>query len=121
MAEPSSDALPAPRLVIVLSSADAAMHALRYAVTAAAMDVAVEMHAISGDAVRAFAREAASDQLLAQVRQATELSVSLFVCPVALADQGMRAEDLIGEVSGVRGAASLLGAGFAPGARLLSF
>ena len=122
MAEPNPYDSPASRVVIVLSTAslqapDAAVLAFRYAATAAAMDVAVEVHAVSGAAVRLFGRGAASDGLLAQIRQATDLGASLFVCPAALADQGLRAEDMIDEVSGVRGAASLLTAGLAPGAR----
>lgn len=126
MTEPNPDDSVAARLVIILGSASleaphAATLALRYAATAAAMDVAVEMHAVSAGAVRMFGRGAVGESLLAQIRQATELGASLFVCPAALAEQGMRAEDLIDEVSGVRGAASLLGAGFAPGARFISF
>lgn len=121
MTESSRDDSPASRLVIVLSSADAATIAFRYAATAAAMDVVVEMHAVSGGAARLLGRGAASDDLLARIRQAIELGASLFVCPLALAEQGMQAHDLIDEVTGVRGAASLLGAGFAPGARFLGF
>lgn len=91
----------------------------RYAATAAAMDVGVELHAI-GASVRLFARDAAP-QTLAQVRQAHQFGVELYVCPVALAVHGLRAEDLIDEVRGQRGAAALLGAALAPGARLLTF
>ena len=126
MNEPISGDSPTSRLVIVLSTAsldapDAAVLALRYAATAAALDVAVELHAVSGGAVRLFGRGAASAGLLAQIRQASKLGVNVFVCPAALADQGMRAEDLIDEVSGVRGAASLLSAGLVHAARFLSF
>lgn len=94
--------------------------ALRYAVTAAAMDVAVEMHAVSGSA--ALLRHGALDAaLLAQVRQATDLGVALYACPAALADHGLAADQLIADVAGVRGAASLLAAGFAPAARFMVF
>ena len=113
------------RLVVVISGL--AAHAqqqvalgLRYAATAAALDVAVELHAV-GPAVALLRRGAAGEPLLASVRQAAELGVQIFVCPQALAEQELRPEDLIAEVSGVRGAASLLDAGLASGARFLSF
>lgn len=117
------EAAPAATLVIVLASgsAEAAQFALRYAATAAAMDVGVELHAIGAGAVAHFGRNAQSPSLLLQIRQAAEFGAAIFACPLALADQGLPAEDLIAEVSGVRGAASLLEAALAPGARLLSF
>lgn len=114
--------MPEPSLVIVLNDATPASLtiALRYASTAAAMDVPVEMHAVSGSA--ALLREGALDaSLLAQVRQATSLGVGLYACPAALADHGLGPEQLIADVAGVRGAASLLAAGLAPGARLMVF
>jgi predicted peroxiredoxin len=94
--------------------------ALRYASTAAAMDVAVEMHAVSCSAAM-FRRGAADVALLARIREAVALGVELFVCPVALSEQGLRADELIEEVAGVRGAASLLVAGLEPGARFMVF
>ena len=93
---------------------------LRYAATAAALDVTVELHAV-GPAVALLRRGAAGEPLLASIRQAAELGVQIFVCPQALAEQGLCPEDLIAEVKGVRGAASLLDAGLASGARFLSF
>lgn len=93
---------------------------LRYAASAAAMDVQVELHAV-GPSVAWLRRGAADAALLTRLRTAVELGVDIFVCPQALADQGMRFEDLTDEVLEVRGAASLLHAGLAPGARLLSF
>lgn len=111
-----------PRLVILLNGAATASLAiaLRYAMTAAAMDVAVELHAVSASA--ALLRHDALDAaLLAQIQQATALGVALYVCPAALADHGLAADQLIAEVTGVRGAASLLAAGLAPGARFMVF
>lgn len=113
------------RLVIVLSGLEADGHRaalvpLRYASTAAAMDVAVELHFVSA-CVAMLRRGAASAELLAQLRQAVELGVEIFVCPVALAQQGLQAEVLIDEVAGVRGAPSLLAAGMAPDARFMVF
>jgi predicted peroxiredoxin len=94
--------------------------ALRYARTAAAMDVAVEMHVVSRS-VSVFRRGATSPALLAQIRQAATFGVELFVCPLALTEQGLSSDDLIEEVTGVRGAASLLAAGLEPGARFMVF
>ena len=115
----------ASRLIILLNSIsldalEMASIPFRYAVTAAAMDVAVEVHAVSRS-VALFRRSADAPELLIQIRQAVELGVEFFVCPVALAEQGLRVEDLIEEVAGVRGAASLLTAGLIPGARFLVF
>lgn len=85
------------------------------------MDIVVELHAISAGAAAWFGRDGASPALLLQIRQAVEFGADIFVCPVALSDRGLRAEELFEEVSGVRGAASLLAAGLAPGARFLNF
>ncbi len=125
MSEPSLPTASVPRLVILLNSArveapESMAIPLRYAVTAAAMDVAVEMHAVSRS-VALFRRGAADAALLAQIRQAVALGVELFACPVALTEQGCRADELIDEMAGVRGAASLLVAGLEPGARFMVF
>lgn len=114
-----------PRLVILLSSmslkgTDMLGMPLRYAATAAAMDVAVEMHVVNQSL--ALLRHGAADAVvLGQIRQAVALGVQIFACPVALAEQGCGADDLIDEVAGVRGAASFLVAGLEPGARFLVF
>ena len=116
------DSIPA-RLVILLNGSaapDSALIPLRYAATAAAMDVAVEMHAINGS-VALLRRGAAGPELLARIRQAVELGVEIFVCPLALVEQGIAIDDVIDEVAGVRGAASLLVAGLEPGARFMAF
>ena len=114
-----------PRLVVVVNggsplSVQDLTVPLRYAASAAAMDVHVELHAV-GPSVAWLRRGAADAGLLTRLRTAVELGVDIFVCPQAMADQGLRFEDLIDEVLEVRGAASLLHAGLAPGARLLSF
>ena len=116
---------PAPRLVILLSHAgpgdpQQALVALRYAVTAAALDVAVEVHAVSAS-VALLRRDSCAPALLAQIRLAVELGAAFYVCPVALGEQGMGVDDLIVEVAGVRGAPSLLVAGLADGARFMVF
>ena len=114
-----------PRLVILLSSmslkgTDMLGMPLRYAATAAAMDVAVEMHVVN-QSLALLLHGAADVALLGQIRQAVALGVQIFACPVALAEQGCGADDLIDEVAGVRGAASFLVAGLEPGARFLVF
>lgn len=125
MPEPSPSGADLPRLVILLRSGSSEgpqslLLALRYATTAAAMDVAVELHAVDQSIV--LLRGAAADaQLLGQIRQAVALGVEIFACPVALAEHGLKSADLIEEVTGVRGAASLLVAGLAPGARFMVF
>ena len=113
------------RLVILLNAVSMDVPALaqipfRYASTAAAMDLAVEIHAVS-HSVTLFRRGANLAGVDGQIKQAFELGVEIFVCPVALAEAGMTELDLVPEVSGVRGAASLLVAGFAPGARFMVF
>jgi predicted peroxiredoxin len=113
------------RLVILLEhavTAAAVQSALRYASTAAAMDLAVEVHAV-GAAVTLLRRGAEADNSAwhAALAQARELGVELFACPRALAAHAMAAEDLLDDVAGIRGAASLLAAGMAPGGRFMVF
>jgi predicted peroxiredoxin len=108
-------------VVLGSDSGNAARRALRYAATAAAMDLTVELHVISAEAVCWVARDAADSTLLAQVRQACGLGVALYVCPAALAEHGLTRAQLIDEVNELRGAASLLAAAMAPNVRVLSF
>ncbi len=68
-----------------------------------------------------FRRGAARADLLARIRQATEPGVGIVVCPLALLEERIAIDDLIDEVAGVRGAASLLAAGLEPGARFMVF
>jgi len=114
----------AARLVILLDravTAAAALSALRYASTAAAMDVAVELHAVSVS-VRLLHRDSPDDAgWRGALAQALELGVEVYACPQALAGQGMQAEDLLDGVAGIRGAPSLLAAGLAPGGRFMVF
>jgi predicted peroxiredoxin len=112
------------RLVILLDRAvtvEAAQSALRYASTAAAMDVAVELHAVSASVALLHRDAAAGADWLAALAQALELGVELYACPQALAGQGMQEEDLMSGVVGIRGAPSLLAAGLAPGGRFMVF
>lgn len=113
-----------PRLVILLervaSAADAAA-ALRYAATAAAMDVAVEVHAVSAASVALLRRDHGDLAWQTAIAELLDLEVQLYACPHALAARGMQPEDLHDGVAGIRGAASLLAAGLAPGGRFMVF
>ncbi len=129
------------RLVVVLASGSyaepmPAMLAFRYAATAAAMDIEVEIHAV-GASVGLLRYDASRESLevtaptvnpamssrnfVEQIREMKSMDVELYVCSAALADAGLSLSDLIPEVSGVRGAAALLVAGLAPDARMLTF
>ena len=129
------------RLVVVLASGShaepkPAMLAFRYAATAAAMDIEVEIHAV-GTSVGLLRRDTSpeatkvaaptvnqamsSRDFVSQIREMKALDIELYVCSAALAEASLSLSDLIPEVSGVRGAASLLVAGLAPDARLLTF
>jgi predicted peroxiredoxin len=119
----SSSSPAGKRLLIVLAgtSIDAAQLALRYAATASAMDLDVELHAVSAGAVGWLAKDRAPPQLLARIRQAVQHGVELFVCPAAAAEDGLAADQLIPEVEGVRGAASLLEAAMQPTTKVITF
>jgi predicted peroxiredoxin len=124
MASPEMSAPATPRLVILLERAVTVAQvqsALRYASTAAAMDVAVEVHAVGASVALLHRNTVADAGWRAALDQALELGVELYACPQALAGQVMRAEDLISGVCGIRGAASLLAAGLAPGGRFMVF
>ena len=129
------------RLVVVLASGSPtepgpAMLAFRYAATAAAMDIEVEIHAVgasvgllrrdvtreaSASAVQALNPAMSSRDFVSQISDLKSLDVELYVCSAALVEASLNLSDLIPEVSGVRGAAALLVAGLAPDARLLTF
>ena len=129
------------RLVVVLASGSLAdpkpaLLAFRYAATAAAMDIGVEIHTL-GESVSLLRRDASQEPLeasekslnpamssrdfLSQIREMKALNIEIYACSAALAEAGLSMSDLISEVSGVRGAAALLVAGLASAARLLTF
>lgn len=130
---------PAKRLVVLLAngSRDAPApveHALRYAMTAAALDLSVELHVVGASvallrrplpSAEPSAEPTAADRvhadLQARMREFGAQGGQLYACSAALAEAGLTPADLIDAVSGVRGAAALLAAGMAADARLLSF
>jgi uncharacterized protein len=141
------------RLLVVLAGGSQLVRkpaslAFRYAATAAALDLSVEIHVV-GESVALLRRSlvgpdklvgtaqvdavgdltgiaqgggAFSDRdFISQIREMKAMEVKLFACSAALADAGLSVADLIPEVDGVRGAAALLAAGMADDTRLLSF
>lgn len=110
------------RLVVVVNDVDAqgAAVPLRYAATAAALDADVELHCVGASV--AWLRAGAADAgLLKRLRETIEAGARVYACPQALAAHGVPAADLLPEVAGIRGAAAMLAAGFAPDARFMNF
>ncbi len=110
------------RLVVVVNdvAADGAAVPLRYATVAAALDAEVELHCV-GASVAWLRTGAAPAALQEQLRQAAEAGVRIYACSLALDAHGVLADALVPEVAGIRGAAALLAAGFAPNARFMNF
>lgn len=110
------------RLIVVVNdvSEEGAAVPLRYAATAAALDAQVELHCV-GTSVAWLRKGAAGPALLAQLLDAVEAGVGIYACPQALASHGIAADALAPQVAGIRGAAAMLAAGFAPDARFMNF
>ena len=110
------------RLIVVVNdvSEEGAAVPLRYAATAAALDAEVELHCV-GASVKWLRQGSAGPALLAQLRDAIDAGALVYACPQALAASGVAADALAPEVAGIRGAATLLAAGFAPDARFMNF
>lgn len=110
------------RLIVVVNdvSEEGAAVPLRYAATAAALDAQAELHCV-GTSVAWLRKGAAGPALLAQLLDAVEAGVAIYACPQALASHGIAADALAPQVAGIRGAAAMLAAGFAPDARFMNF
>lgn len=110
------------RLIVVVNDVDeeGAAAPLRYAATAAALDAGVELHCV-GASVGWLRQGAAGPALLQQLRDAVDAGAQVYACPQALAANGLTPDALLPEVAGIRGAAALLAAGFAPDARFMNF
>jgi predicted peroxiredoxin len=115
------------RLLIVLASGSdvaqkPAVLAFRYAATAAALDLSVELHVV-GESIKLLQSSLASSHgdFLKKIREMKAMGVLLFACSAAIAEAGFTVADLVPEVDGVRGAAAILAAGMADDTRLLSF
>jgi len=123
----------ATRLVLVLWSADPsapdrAAAPFVYALTARALEVEVEMH-FTADAVRwlfrgvadnAWTDQARSKSVGDFIREAAAAGVRLYACAMAL-NERRRGEALIEEVSGIAGAATVIGAALERETRVLVF
>lgn len=124
---------PATRLVIVVWSAgperpDLVAAPFVYALAARALEQDVEMHFTAGavrwlfDGVAATActDRARSKTVYDFIVEAKAAGVRLYACAMALAEQ-RRGENLLAEVDGIAGAATVIGAAVEPAARTLVF
>jgi len=123
----------AEKLVIVMWSADPsapdrAAAPFVYALAARALEIDVEMH-FTGGAVRwlfeGVAADAYTDQAKTKtvrdfIREAAAAGVRLYACAMALAER-RRGETLIAEMTGIAGAATVVGAVVEPGCRVMVF
>lgn len=123
----------AQRLVIVLWSADPsapdrAAAPFVYALAARALEIDVEMH-FTADAVRwlfegvaagAYTDRARSKTVRDFIGEAAAAGVRLYACAMALAER-RRGEALIGEATGIAGAATVVGAAIEPNCRVIVF
>ena len=110
------------------SAPDRAAAPFVYALAARALEIDVEMHFTAG-AVRwlfeGVAAEAYTDRGRTKtvrdfIREASAAGVRLYACAMALAER-RRGEALIEEMSGIAGAATVVGTAMQPGCRVLVF
>jgi len=122
-----------PKLVIVMWSADPsaperAAAPFVYALAARALEIDVEMHftaeavrwLFEGVADRAFTDRGRTKTVRDFVGEASAAGVRLYACAMALAER-RRGEALIAEMTGIAGAATVVGAAVEPGCRVLTF
>jgi predicted peroxiredoxin len=123
----------AQRLVIVMWSADStvpdrAAAPFVYALAARALEIDVEMHFTAG-AVRWLFEGVADDAFTDQgrtktvrdfIREASATGVRLYACAMALHER-RRGEPLIAELSGIAGAATVVGTAMEPDCRVMVF
>jgi hypothetical protein len=123
----------AEKLVIVMWSADPsapdrAAAPFVYALAARALEIDVEMHFTAG-AVRWLFEGVAADAYTDQgrtktvrdfIRESSAAGVRLYACAMALAER-RRGEALIPEMTGIAGAATVVGASVEPNCRVMVF
>jgi hypothetical protein len=123
----------AQRLVIVMWSADPtapdrAAAPFVYALAARALEIDVEMHFTAG-AVRwlfegvadgAFTDQGRTKTVRDFIREAAAAGVRLYACAMAL-NERRRGESLIAEMTGIAGAATVVGAAMEPETRVIVF
>ena len=123
----------ADKLVIVMWSADPttpdrAAAPFVYALAARALEIDVEMHFTAGAVCWLFegvADGAYTDQARTKtvrdfIREAAAAGVRLYACAMAL-NERRRGEALIAEMTGIAGAATVVGAAVEPGCRVMVF
>ncbi len=121
------------RLVIVLWSADPAAPdraaaPFVYALAARALETDVEMHFTAGTvcwlfegvAAAAYTDQARTRTVRDFIREASAAGVRMYACAMALAER-RRGEALIAEMTGIAGAATVVGAAFEPDCRVMVF
>jgi hypothetical protein len=123
----------AGKLVIVMWSADPsapdrAAAPIDYALAARALEIDVEMHFTAG-AVRwlfdgvaagAFTDQGRTKTVRDFIREASAAGVRLYACAMAL-NERRRGEALIAEMTGIAGAATVVGAAVEPDCRVMVF
>ena len=122
------------RLVIVMWAADPgqpvkAAAPFVYALAARAMEVEVQMHftstavrwLVQGVAEAGFTDAAGTRTVRDWMRDAHAAGVELYACAMALAEHRRNGEALRAEVSGVAGAATVIGLAMDPATRVLVF
>jgi len=123
----------AEKLVIVMWSADPsapdrAAAPFVYALAARALEIDVEMHftagavcwLLEGVAAEAYTDAGRSKTVRDFIGEAAAAGVRLYACAMAL-NERRRGEALIPQVSGIAGAATVVGAAVEPGCRVMVF
>jgi len=123
----------AEKLVIVMWSADPsapdrAAAPFVYALAARALEIDVEMHFTAGAvcwlfegvAAEAYTDAGRSKTVRDFIGEAAAAGVRLYACAMAL-NERRRGEALIPQVSGIAGAATVVGAAVEPGCRVMVF
>jgi hypothetical protein len=122
------------RLVIVMWAADPrrpvqAAAPFVYALAARAMEVDVQMHftssavrwLVQGEAEGGFTDAGGTRSVRDWLREAHAAGVELYACAMALAEHRRDGENLVAEVAGVAGAATVIGLAMDPATRVLIF
>jgi hypothetical protein len=123
----------AEKLVLVMWSADPsapdrAAAPFVYALAARALEIDVEMHftaaavrwLFEGVAAGAYTDQGRTKTVHDFIREASAAGVRLYACAMAL-NERRRGEALVAELTGVAGAATVVGAAVEPGCRVMVF
>ncbi len=110
------------------SAPDRAAAPFVYALAARALEIDVEMHftaaavrwLFEGVAVQAYTDRGKTKTVLGFIREASAAGVRLYACAMAL-NERRRGEALIPEMTGIAGAATVVGAAVEPDCRVMVF